>query len=60
MIMNYDDQSNLVEIVFLIVRSTSLDIAFLPSLRCINLQIKTVYNCLKYIITTSVTWSVSS
>lgn len=58
--MNYDDQSSLVEIVFLSVRSTSLDIAFLPSLTCINLQIKTVYNCLNYIITTSVTWSVNS
>lgn len=44
--MNYDDQSSLVEIVFLSVRSTSLDIAFLPSLTCIHLQIKTVYNCL--------------
>lgn len=44
--MNYDDQSSLVEIVFLSVRSTSLDIAFLPSLTCINLQIQTVYNCL--------------
>lgn len=58
--MNYDDQSSLVEIVFLSVRSTSLDIAFLPSLTCINLQIKTVYNCLNYIFTTSVTWSVNS
>lgn len=45
--MNYDDQSSLVEIVFFLsVRSTSLDIAFLPSLTCINLQIQTVYNCL--------------
>lgn len=59
-IMNYDDQSSLVEIVFLSVRSTSLDIAFLPSLTCINLQIKTVYNCLNYIFTTSVIWSVNS
>lgn len=59
--MNYDDQSSLVEIVFFLsVRSTSLDIAFLPSLTCINLQIKTVYNCLNYIITTSVTCSVNS
>lgn len=59
--MNYDDQSSLVEIVFFLsVRSTSLDIAFLPSLTCIILQIKTIYNCLNYIITTSVTWSVNS
>lgn len=58
--MNYDDQSSLVEIVFLSVRSTSLDNAFLPSLTCISLQIKTVYNCLNYIITTSVTCSVNS
>lgn len=58
--MNYDDQSSLVEIVFLSVRSTSLDNAFLPSLTCFSLQIKTVYNCLNYMFTTSVTWSVNS